>query len=307
MHVRRFVLAASSLAIILLAVTSVASATSYSFSSVIAYGDSLSDNGNLYQLVGYPPAPYFNGRFSDGPVAVEQFASHFGATLFDFAVGGATTGVGNYVDGGTQTAPGAFGLPGMQGELANTTSILPAIAPGALGFVWGGANDFFSGGSPNVAAANIDAIVIQLQGAGVQYILVPGIPDLGLTPDFHGTALEGLATGYSAAFNAAMQAGLPPGAIYVDTFGLIHQIAANPAAFGFTNVTDPCFNGVSVCSDPSQYLFWDGVHPTTAADAILEDSFSHAVTPEPSMFLLMGTGILGILFMVRRATAYRNS
>jgi phospholipase/lecithinase/hemolysin len=100
-----------------------------------------------------------------------------------------------------------------------------------------------------------------------------------------------------------MQAGLPMGAKYVDTFNLMHDIFSNPGAFGFTNVTDPCFNGSSVCSDPNDYLFWDGFHPTTAADAILAEQFATAATPEPSAILLMGTGVLGLMFLVRRATA----
>src|SRR5689334_18901018 len=70
--------------------------------SVVVYGDSLSDNGNLFAAVGFPPPPYFHGRFSDGPVAVEQLAASLGVPLFDFAVGGATTGIGG-TDGGSPT------------------------------------------------------------------------------------------------------------------------------------------------------------------------------------------------------------
>lgn len=39
---------------------------------VVVFGDSLSDNGNLFAQTGQPPAPYFQGRFSNGPVWVEQ-------------------------------------------------------------------------------------------------------------------------------------------------------------------------------------------------------------------------------------------
>ena len=95
-------------------------ASASTFTSVIVYGDSLSDNGNLYALTGQPPAPYYNGRFSNGPVAVEYLASTLGVPLSDFAWGGATTGIGNHGDGGTPTSYGAFGLPGMQVELADT-------------------------------------------------------------------------------------------------------------------------------------------------------------------------------------------
>src|SRR5580700_5150096 len=82
------------------------------FTSVVVYGDSLSDNGNLFAATGQPPAPYFEGRRSNGPVAVEQLATALGVPLHDFAWIGATTGIGNIGDGGTPTSFGALKLPG---------------------------------------------------------------------------------------------------------------------------------------------------------------------------------------------------
>ena len=273
------------------------SAFASSFTSVIVYGDSLSDNGNLYSLIGYPPPPYYDGRFSNGPVAAEQLAANLGLPLYDFAVGGATSGVGNYIDGGTQTALGSFGLPGMQTEVAESAALLSSpLVSSSLFLVWGGANDFLTDGSPTVAAANVDAIVAELEGDGAENILVPGLPDLGLTPDFYG---DPLATAYTDAFNIALVAGLPGDATYYDTANLLDEVVADPAAYGFSNVTSPCFNGSSVCSDPSAYLFWDGFHPTTAADSILAEQFQQAAeTPEPGSWLLLGTGLGCAVWMV---------
>jgi phospholipase/lecithinase/hemolysin len=48
---------------------------------------------------------------------------------------------------------------------------------------------------------------------------------------------------------------------------------ATPAAFGFTNVIDPCITPNTVigafCSQPDRYLFWDSNHPTAAAQGII--------------------------------------
>lgn len=295
MRLYKFRLLAASLATVLITLTSLADASS--FSAVVVYGDSLSDNGNLYAAIGYPPSPYYQGRFSNGPVAVEQLATAWGVPLFDFAYGGATTGIGNYVDGGTQTTPGTLGLPGMQVELAGSAPLLtPALASGALFVVWGGANDFFAGGSPATAVANIDSIIATLQADGVQHILVPGLPDIGLTPEFYGNPI---ATAYSVEFNSLLLASLPSGVGYADTFSLLDQMVSNPGAFGFTDVTDPCLNGITVCSNPNQYLFWNGVHPTTAADAFLAQEFATAATPEPSSILLFGSGISGLIALIR--------
>jgi phospholipase/lecithinase/hemolysin len=290
-------------AIILLASTAVAAASSYS--AVIVYGDSLSDNGNLFAATipftgGTPPPPYYMGRFSNGPVAVEQLAGLLGSPLLDFAFGGATTGLGNQADGGTQTTLGPLGIPGMLAELAHFPP--PAsLTPTALFVVWGGANDFEIGGSVTVAIADIDAIVAQLQALGATHILVPGLPDLGLTPEFYG---QPSATLYSEQFNAGLLATLPSGVTYFNTFGLLNSIVADPAAYGLTNVTQSCFDGVDApCSNPSQYLFWDDIHPTTTVDAILAEQFEAAVTPEPSTIMLLGTGIAGLAELMRRRRA----
>src|ERR1019366_1284493 len=156
--------------------------------SVVVYGDSLSDNGNLFAATGQPGAPYYQGRRSNGPVAVEQLATALAVPLLDFAWIGATTGIGNYADGGTPTTSGAFSLPGMQVELALTQASLGPYLTNGLFVVWGGPNDFLSP-SPmdsteqaivNRAVADEVSIVDNLELLGAHDILVPGMPDLGL-------------------------------------------------------------------------------------------------------------------------------
>lgn len=278
------------------------------FSSVVVYGDSLSDNGNAYKLSGgaLPPSPpYDNGRFSNGPLAVEQLATKLGIPLTDFAFAGATSGIGNEFDGGTQTSLGLLGLPGMLAELASPQSkalLGSPLVASSLFVVFGGANDFLAQGSTAATTvADLDGIVGTLQAAGAKHILVAGVPDLSLTPDYLGDASASL---YSEQVDALLQASLPTGATYVDTFGLLHAVAADPSAYGFTNTTQPCLNATTgvVCSNPSQYLFFDGFHPTTAADTLLADQFLAAATPtpEPSTFLLLGSGLAGVVNLVRR-------
>lgn len=288
-------------AVLSMALASAAHASPYS--AIIVYGDSLSDNGNIYAASGgmVPLSPpYFNGRFSDGPVTVEQLAALDGVPLVDFAWGGAMTGVGNIGDGGTETTLGGFGLPGMLSELAGyPLPPAPGVVPNALFIVWGGANDFGVGTAVE-AATNIDFIVATLESEGAQHILVPGLPDLGQTPAFSGNpTLQAAATAYSESFNSLLEATLPAGARYFDTFSLLTAITNHPGNYGLSNVTAPCFNGVTVCADPSQYLFWDAEgHPTTAADSILAAQF--AAVPEPGTLLLLGSGLAGLAVKLRR-------
>src|SRR4029453_12923135 len=57
-------------------------ADSTPFSRIIVFGDSLSDTGNFYHLTGgFPPAPYANGRFSNGPLWIEYLADDLGMKL----------------------------------------------------------------------------------------------------------------------------------------------------------------------------------------------------------------------------------
>lgn len=299
MHLRKPAFFGAFVFAALLAMTSFAIASPYS--SVFVYGDSLSDTGNIFTFSGgtIPMSPpYYNGRFSNGLLAPEYLANDLHSPLTSFAWGGATTGIGNSGDGGTQTSFGMFGLPGMETQVAATLGSIPApVIPTSLFIVWGGPDDFISGGTVAQGVTDVLSIVGALQLAGAQHILVPGMADLGLTPAYLG---DPSATAFSFAFDQALHANLPKGVTYFDTFGFMHFVVANPSLFGFTNVTQPCLVGQTHCSNENQYLFWDDLHPTTAADKILASQFANAVVPEPSTLLMLGSAVVGIAGVLRR-------
>ena len=297
MQARKVTFFVAMVAATLMVMTSIASAGA--LSNVFVYGDSLSDTGNIYAASGGTiplSPPYYNGRFSNGILAPEYLANALHAPLTSFAWGSATTGIGASGDGGTQTTLGLFGIPGMLLQVQGSLAAVTPFAPTSLFIVWGGPDDFISGGSVAVGVADMIAIVTALQSVGATHILVPGMPDLGLTPAYYG---DPSATAFSFAFDRALQANLPKGATYYDTFGFMHLVVANPGAFGFTDVTDPCLVGLTPCSNPSQYLFWDDLHPTTRADQILAGQFASAV-PEPSTLLMLGTGVAGLAGVLRK-------
>lgn len=65
-----------------------------SFSKIVVFGDSISDSGNLHSWARIPNAPYWNGRYSDGPVWVEYlsaFLSHIPVLNWSYA-GAKTSG-----------------------------------------------------------------------------------------------------------------------------------------------------------------------------------------------------------------------
>jgi len=284
-----------------------------SYSSVVVYGDSLSDNGNLFAASGgtFPSAPYFNGRRSNGPVAVEQVAQAMNKPLLDNAWIGATTGIGNLVGGGTVTTPSALGAPGMTASYDQTKAgIGGGLAATGLFVVWGGPNDLLAPspgdvGNPSAiiarAVADEVAIISDMQSRGVGTILAPGMPDLGLTPSYSslGALAAAQATAFTNAFNALLVASLPTGVLYFDTAALMRQVVANPSAYGFANVTGACYDGTTVCANPNSYLFFDDFHPTQSANALIARGFLDAAgVPEPSTLALAGLGLA--LLVARR-------
>jgi phospholipase/lecithinase/hemolysin len=143
---------------------------------------------------------------------------------------------------------------------------------------------------------------------GAHYILVPGMPDLGLTPYFRslGPAAAAQGSAITDAYNAALRSSLPSGVLFYDTATLLRLIVANPGSYGFTNVTDPCVNGTTVCANPSQYLFFDSFHPTTATDRFAAEGFLETVTPEPATFVVV-LGGLALCTALRKRVSSRAS
>ena len=103
---------------------------------------------------------------------------------------------------------------------------------------------------------------------------MPNMFDLGQTPYAElsnmTTELSVLSTNFNSALGAAIGATLPD-VTQIDVSCVLNDIVDHPDLYGFTNATDMCFGGSSICGDPDQYLFWDSVHPTTKGHAVLAD------------------------------------
>ena len=271
------------------------------YSQTIFFGDSLTDSGTfrptLIQVAG--PSAAILGRFTTNPglVWAEYVADFYkaGATPSNqggtnYAVGGARTGVNSV---------GALGpIPSLSTQITTYLNANGGRADAnALYTVWGGANDLFAitnAGAP-VAATLGGAVASQVQNvgrlaaAGAQYIIVPTVPDLGLTPAFRaqGAAAAGQGTALSSSYNASVFSSLASAGLRViplDTFNLLREVSANPAPFGITNITgtacQPQIISNSLTCNPGTFAapnadrtfaFADGVHPSSAAHQIIGD------------------------------------
>lgn len=262
------------------------------FSKLVVFGDSISDDGNLFGATGgaIPPAPYYvNGRFSNGPVWVEFLAEQLGLAddLENYAFGGACSGRESYVS----FAYGIPGLPGLQDEIDMFAHASGGRAdPRALYIVQAGANDIFlwtESGMPDSlsdfadqVARNIADAVTRLKKMGARHILVADIADLGLTPDAQAGGFEELLSVVTQTVNTAVLAKLKtnkhcpgPAVDFFSMYAAMHAIVDDAALFGFSNVTYPYL--VVLAGDPDGFLFWDGVHPTTMGHGALAD-FAYA-------------------------------
>ncbi len=279
-------------------------AAAQTYSKTVFFGDSLTDSGTfrpaLIQAVG--PNGALLGRFTTNPGLVwsEYVANFYGANASPSNQGGTNYAVGGARTGTNGTSP--FGaIPSLTTQINTHLAANGGRADAnALYTVWGGANDIFAAAAvPAQAQAILGAAVTSqvgtvaaLQNAGARYVLVPTVPDIGITPDFRRQGAAGMAAGtqLSTTYNNALFAGLASAnlrVIPVDTFNLLREITSNPAPYGFRNVTDPgcrtqpapagssslfCNPASYVAPDvPDAYVFADGVHPSSKAHAILAD------------------------------------
>lgn len=274
-------------------------ATAADFEQIYVFGDSYSDDGNFYNitkdelLVGIPPYPYKDGRFSNGPVWVEYLAQDMGlnpSPSTNFAVGGAKSGLYNI------NIPPVHGLylTGVLSQINKFTAVNKSVNPNALYIVWGGTNDFLdckSAVNPSESVTNISIAVRSLATVGAKNILVANLFNLGNLPGTRNSPTSKLLNDWVAEYNVELIKSLNSlsqeinhvNIIFLDVNLLFKQLLANPGQYGFTNAIDSCLgNSVLItipASHPSldcknntnNFLFWDSIHPTTAGHKVIAE------------------------------------
>src|SRR5690606_29050255 len=295
------------------------------FTQTVFFGDSLTDGGYfrplLVQMLG--PNGALVGQFTTNPGYVwsQYLADHYGSNAQ--AAWNGTTAMPAMADGNNWAVGGARVDASSIGALGYTPSLTAqyqaylsagnSVDPGALYSVWGGANDLFAvteGADPATTIGGAVTAQVGLVGAltaaGAQYILVPNVPDLGITPSFIAAGPMGQAQGtaLTTAYNDALFGGLAASGLSViplDTFHFLHEVVADPSQFGLSNVTGqaclpqppPAGDSSLFCNPTStvpggadNYLFADGVHPTQAAHKALAD-FAISVIDGPRLIAVL--------------------
>ena len=240
---------------------------------IVSFGDSLSDVGNVYLATGgtTPPAPYYKGHYSNGPIWVEYLAHDLGLAAPTPSLAGGT----DYAFGGAETGTSGFstlGTPNIGTRLeciswAATRQRHPALHH--LGW----RRRF----SPRRPDQPVDTRCQYRPGnhrtrrRGHKQFLIGNLPLLGEIPLASSLTLaqqQGL-NYLSMTFDTMLQAevsqlnqSLGVHISIMNVAGLFEDVIANPANYGFTNVTSGAIED-GILSGQG-YLFWDEEHPTTA-------------------------------------------
>ena len=281
-------------------------ATAASLNKMVVFGDSLSDNGNLYEYMKHElplSPPYYKGRFTNGPVWVELLADLYypndgSAHLLDYAFGGA--GILEVDDDDEDEEQVLFTL---RREVDSyLLSHQDRADSSSLYVVWMGSNNYL--GVPPDEEQAVSAVNLGIQHEmerlvkkGAKHFLVVGVPDLGKTPaakDFE--AVDAL-TSLAHKHNQMLQEKLEtlkqtyPDVqwIYFDVAQVLDEMLQFPEKNGFTNITGTCYEEmvdnnrsensiltmvatvkprakVDACTG---YLFFDPVHPSERAHEIM--------------------------------------
>ena len=278
-------------------------------STLVVFGDSLSDNGNLFDLIGFPKPPAWEGRASNGPTYAEQLAKMLHVRLDDRAFAAAEASDASLpvlVDSAGHALPINLSnqlagyIADLHGHQAphNTTVLINIGSNDYQGFLQSTLPKDLQTIEAEVqnVVGSIAQAIDTLTHAGVEKIVLFTLPDFGITPAAQalGPGAVALAHLLDVTNNAALErmAASHPNVQVVDIFQLSEALFADPHSFGFSANLNQTWVGQLAAGShqfaPNEVAFFDGIHPTTAAHGILA-AFADAVLTSDSTQFLDGT------------------
>ena len=269
------------------------------FEAIYAFGDSLTDTGNN-------PAPatgYYQGRYSNGPLWIEYLSTQLGL---------AYEPTRNFAQSGGETTNALIQVQQFAA---------PTNADRALFVVWAGGNDFIHNFSKGLddgfwnalifqSVGNLSNAVSQLYADGARTIVVPNQVDLSRIPlaldsgypSFALSYLRGKVdqfnTSLASALSAIGQARPDLHLIPLDVHAPFNALLTNLTSYGFTKadpdaLTDSLLTDKSFDGPGKDYVFWDPIHPTTKAHAIVAQWFYQALPPVEPPLERLSVGLVG--------------
>jgi phospholipase/lecithinase/hemolysin len=293
------------------------------YTSIVVFGDSLSDTGNVAHLtqgkygarVPGPIADYADGRFTDGGATVPAAHNYNGVWVEQLAallpakpkVTASLDGGTNYAYGfattGGGTAPFTFGpndtlsvtVHNIGQQITDYLATKPKITNKTLFVVWGGAIDLlYATSTKDVVDAAIQQAsnIERLINAGATQFIVPDLPPLGAVPRLNGSSATSIpATEASVIFNSIL--GLSLDIVTEFSFGRHLNLYRLKVFSLFTQIIarPSAFQLANVTGssqgnytlNPDTYLFWDDLHPTTRGHNILATTALRLIAPATAL------------------------
>jgi phospholipase/lecithinase/hemolysin len=250
-------------------------------SDFVLFGDSLSDQGNSYNVWNTPDSPpYWQGRFSDGKVWSEHVGSGLGIITNE---GRGSSSGNNRAFGGADSGDGmkALVIPNSGKQIDDYTDNNNFNGDEIVS-LWVGGNDYLNSGETDTGRviSNIESELQRLIADGADVLLVPELPPLERTPrsmeddsSAERSALRDRVIEHNRLLDEMLnrtESTYGVTTVRLSIHSMYETIWFNPSLFDIVNVTGPacdhdgllCSDGDPIAPNKHQYLFFDKIHPT---------------------------------------------
>ncbi|CAF3544192.1 unnamed protein product [Rotaria sp. Silwood1] len=254
------------------------------YDTIVSFGDSNSDTGNVYNLTGFKwpvVPPYYNGRFSNGKIWIEKLGI---SNLINYAYGSATTD-NDLIPGFT-----AFNIkvPGIRQQIntyKTVTDLSKINFDRTIYIIWAGGNDYFFNMSlfSSIVVKSLINGINDLIQIGVKHFFIGNLPPLQAypaafalnIPDYLNKLTLEHNNNLSNSIQLLQSNYLNISFKLFDVYSLITNIRMNSSTYGINSTTN-CWDTsnntiIQLCSTPDTYLFIDEYHFTTRIHQLIAD------------------------------------
>jgi phospholipase/lecithinase/hemolysin len=273
----------------------VAAASAKPFSALVEFSGALSDNGNFASVHGQDPAPFYQGRTTNGLTAGEVMAARLGLKADpSMHLIGKARGTNFAVRDALAGGNGPDDLPAQLDAYLKPRG--GKADPDALYFVFIGGNDvLLAAVTPNDdaseailrnAVSGIESGIRRLVSAGARQIFAPDFIDVSTAPAFRAAGPGAVARAgklsaeYNQAFNAMLdrvEGELDFTLIRWSFDGFVRNVFQHADELGFTDTTDACTAMPRGQCDTSRFIFLNEQFPTAKVHELIGTALALAV------------------------------
>jgi outer membrane lipase/esterase len=291
----------------------------FPFDTIISFGDDNTDTGNTYNLTDdqWPLVPpYYNGRFTNGPVWIEMLGM---TTIMNYAYIGATIDNNNLVMG--FTGPNRTNVPGIRQQIQTYLSNIDVTATNSsrtLYVIWGGTNDYLDDPSltADLVVSSLMDAVYDLVLVEIANLLVINQPPLQAYPPFNRPTENKTISALIINHNTYLSSNISQVATeytqtsiqIFDLYSLITNILSNNS-IPTLNTIDACWDILNdsrvllQCKNPNNYVFIDNYHFTTSIHQTIAGNIRQFLLKSssyPISFSKLLCFMYIILFMIKK-------